>query len=63
MTERAYIFLDPDGSQGAGVVVIVQAPTGVVYASQVAGMQTEERSVEGFAIPNFHPAHLEARVL
>lgn len=60
MLEQAYIFLDPDGSQGAGVIVIVQAPTGVVYASQVGGMQNEERSVEGFAIPNFHPAHLEA---
>lgn len=58
--KHAYVFLDPDGTQGAGIVVIVQTPTGVVYASQVGGMRNEERAVEGFAIPNFHPSHLEA---
>jgi hypothetical protein len=58
MDERAYVFLDPDGSQGAGLVVIVQAPTGVVYASQVGGYANEEREVEGFAIPLFNPHHL-----
>ncbi|PTA67056.1 hypothetical protein C8263_14880 [Deinococcus arcticus] len=60
MAERAYVFLDPDGSQGAGAVVVVQAPTGVVYASQVGGYANDERSVEGFAIPLFHPQHLHA---
>ncbi|UBV42099.1 DUF6210 family protein [Deinococcus taeanensis] len=58
--ELAYIFIDPDGTQGAGVVVVVQAPTGVVYASQVGGNANEERSVEGFAIPLFHPQYLDA---
>lgn len=58
MVEQAYVFLDPDGSQGSGVVVVVQAPTGVVYASQVGGSANEERSVEGFAIPLFDTQHL-----
>lgn len=62
MPERAYVFLDPDGSQGAGVVVVVQAPTGVIYASQVGGYATEERSVEGFAIPLFQSQHLKSLV-
>ncbi|WP_084473720.1 DUF6210 family protein [Deinococcus ficus] len=62
MAERAYVFLDPDGSQGAGVVVVVQAPTGVIYASQVGGGANEERCVEGFAIPLFAPQHLAALV-
>jgi len=53
--ELTYVFLDPDGTQGAGVVVVVQAPTGVVYASQVGGHANEERTVEGFAVPLFHP--------
>lgn len=60
MDERAYVFLDPDGSQGAGLVVVVQAPTGVVYASQVGGYDNEEREVEGFAVPLFNPHHLNA---
>lgn len=62
MPERAYVFFDPDGSQGAGVVVVVQAPTGVIYASQVGGGANEERCVEGFAIPLFHSQHLKSLV-
>ncbi|ULH18261.1 DUF6210 family protein (plasmid) [Deinococcus sp. KNUC1210] len=63
MSEFAYVFLDPDGTQGAGVVVVVQAPTGVVYASQVGGHENDERSIEGFGIPLFHPQPLERLTL
>jgi hypothetical protein len=46
-----YIFLDPDGSQHLGLLVIVAAPTGVIYAHQCGGYRTETRQMEGFAVP------------
>jgi hypothetical protein len=46
-----YIFLDPDGTCGVGLTVIVAAETGVTYAHQCAGLATETRAVEGFAVP------------
>ena len=49
--EQAYIFLDPDGTQDFGSLVIVAAPTGVVYAHQCGGLATEDREQEGFAVP------------
>jgi hypothetical protein len=49
-TER-YIFLDPDGTKGVGLVVIVMAPTGVIYGHQCAGLNNEQRTAEGFAVP------------
>nr|WP_232337404.1 DUF6210 family protein [Deinococcus arboris] len=58
----AYIFLDPDGAEGSGAAVVVQAPTGVTYASQVGGHANEARSVEGFAVPVFTPQHVQALV-
>jgi hypothetical protein len=50
-TVRAYVFLDPDGTQDFGLLVVVAAPTGVIYAHQCAGLRTEIREQEGFAIP------------
>ena len=47
----SYVFLDPDGSQEWGLVVIVAAATGVTYAHQCGGHATELREVEGFAVP------------
>jgi hypothetical protein len=46
-----YIFLNPDWTEDIGLHVIVEAPTGVVYAHQCAGCLTETRAVEGFLIP------------
>ncbi len=46
-----HIFLNPDGAEDFGLQVIVEHPTGVVYAHQCAGYLTEIRAVEGFLIP------------
>lgn len=46
-----YVFLDPDGTQDFGVVVIIVAATGVTYAHQCGGLATEIREIEGFAVP------------
>lgn len=44
------VFLDPDGTHDVGDYVLVQAPTGIVYESQTAGLATEVRSAEGFLV-------------
>ena len=46
-----YIFVDPDGRNGVGLVVIVIASTGVIYAHQCGGLRVLERMAEGFAVP------------
>ena len=54
--EKPYIFLSPDGTQDIGLVVIVAADTGIIYASQCDGVNTDERAIEGFAVPVGHPS-------
>jgi hypothetical protein len=49
--EKSYIFVDPDGTQEFGSLVIVVAPTCVVYAHQCGGLACELRELEGFAVP------------
>jgi hypothetical protein len=49
--EQPYIFLDPDGTQDFGLVVIVAAATGVTYAHQCGGLATILCEMEGFAVP------------
>jgi hypothetical protein len=49
--EPIYIFLDPDGSRGVGLLVLIAAPTGVTYAHQCGGLETGVRELEGFAVP------------
>jgi hypothetical protein len=51
-----HVFLNPDGSQELGLLVVVEASTGVTYAQQCAGYLTELRVVEGFLIPVGGPA-------
>jgi uncharacterized protein DUF6210 len=46
-----YIFLNPDGTQDFGVLVIVAAPTGVIYAHQCGGVYNLQREAEGFVVP------------
>jgi hypothetical protein len=48
---EAYVFLDPDGTRGVGLTVVVARKTGVTYAHQCAGFATETRELEGFAVP------------
>jgi hypothetical protein len=48
---QRYVFLDPDGTQQLGLVIIVAAKTGVWYAHQCGGYSTEERDIKGFAVP------------
>jgi hypothetical protein len=46
-----HIVLDPDGTQPIGLVIIVEAHTGVTYEQQCGGYCNEERTIEGFLIP------------
>src|SRR5712691_539625 len=46
-----HIFLDPDGTQDLGLLVIVEARTGVTYRQQCAGTYCDQRIMEGFVIP------------
>lgn len=46
-----YIFLNPDGIQDIGLLVVVAAKTGVVYAHQGGGFNAEIRELEGFIVP------------
>ena len=42
----SYVFLDPDGSQEWGLVVIVAAATSVFYAHQCGGHTTALREID-----------------
>ena len=46
-----HVVLDPDGTQEIGLVVIVEAQTGVTYEQQCGGHANEQRTIEGFLIP------------
>ena len=46
-----YIFLDPDGTQGIGLLVAIVAQTGLTYAHQCGGITNDVREVEGFIVP------------
>lgn len=46
-----YVFLNPDGTEDIQLHVIVNAPTGVIYAHQCGGLSTEQRTTEGYLIP------------
>jgi len=56
-----HVVLDPDSTQDLGLVVIVEARTGVTYEQQCGGHATEQRTTEGFLIPVGSP--LEARTI
>jgi hypothetical protein len=46
-----YIFLNPDETIALGLLLIVKAPTGIIYAQQCGGFATIAMSTEGFLIP------------
>ena len=47
------ILLDSDGTLGInlGVLVLIEAPTGIVYHQQCGGLATLDKKQEGFIIP------------
>jgi hypothetical protein len=45
------VFLDPDGTLPPWIGVVVRAETGVFYATQCAGVATEQRLVQGYYVP------------
>jgi hypothetical protein len=46
-----FVFLDPDGSWAPWLLLVIKAPTGVVYENQCAGTGTDHRLVEGYIVP------------
>ena len=50
--EAKFVFIDPDGSSPSWVGAVIEARTGVVYATQCAGTGTDVRLVEGYFIPS-----------
>lgn len=46
------VLLDPDGTWNRRwLVAVIDAPTGVIYESQCAGVATDLRAQEGYLIP------------
>ncbi|MEV5826419.1 DUF6210 family protein [Spirillospora sp. NPDC052242] len=48
---RRHVLLDPDGTQGDWLYVVVRAGTGVVYEQQYGGTATLHAGVEGYLVP------------
>jgi hypothetical protein len=46
-----HVFLDPDGTWPPFVMIVIKAPTGVIYENQCRGTATEARFVEGYLVP------------
>ncbi|MEW2358639.1 DUF6210 family protein [Spirillospora sp. NPDC029432] len=59
MGAERYVFLDPDGTAGGWLYVIVEAPTGVVYQQQYGGTACRQGRLEGFLVPVHGPDALE----
>ncbi|MFB4318684.1 DUF6210 family protein [Actinomadura sp. 21ATH] len=55
-----YVFLDPGGTGGYRLHVIVEAPTGVVYQQQYGGTACRQGELEGFLVPVHGPGALDA---
>jgi len=51
MPDKPFITIDPDGSQGQRLHLIVAHPTGVRYSNQCGGYLCAHPCVEGFLIP------------
>ncbi len=45
------VVIDPDGTAQSYVGVIIEHATGVVYEQQCAGIETAQRTVEGYFVP------------
>lgn len=54
------VMLNPDGATPLGLLVIVEASTGVVYHHQCGGLATHERAAEGYLVPVGSPRASQA---
>ena len=48
---KVRVFLDPDGTGGDIIGVIVAGPTEIEYGTQCEGVLTDERYLEGYFVP------------
>jgi len=48
--EVRFVFIDPDGTLPDWLILVVRHTTGVVYATQCAGLSVEQRLVEGYIV-------------
>lgn len=55
-----FVFLDPAGTAGLWLYVVVQAETGVSYQQQYGGIACRQGQVEGYLVPLSAPAALDA---
>lgn len=51
MNAGRFVFLDPDGTAGMWIHLVVEARTGVVYQQQYGGTAWRQGQVEGFLVP------------
>ncbi|MFY1654013.1 DUF6210 family protein [Solwaraspora sp. WMMB762] len=51
MSGGRFVFLDPDGTAGMWIHLVVEARTGVVYQQQYGGTACRQGQVEGFLVP------------
>ncbi|WP_437952067.1 DUF6210 family protein [Sorangium sp. So ce296] len=50
-SSKRHVPLDPDGTWRATWLVVVEAPTGVLYEQQCAGNGCDDRAIEGYLVP------------
>ncbi|WP_437315837.1 DUF6210 family protein [Sorangium sp. So ce385] len=51
-SSKRHVHLDPDGTwRATWLVVVVEAPTGVLYEQQCAGTGCDDRAIEGYLVP------------
>ncbi|MGW5265488.1 DUF6210 family protein [Microbispora sp. NPDC004025] len=61
MRAPRFVFLDPDGTSGGRwLYVVVEAATGVFYQQQYGGAACRQGHVEGFLVPVYDLAALDA---
>jgi hypothetical protein len=49
--QATFVYRDPVQGWGEWIMVVVKAPTGVIYGNQCMGVATHQRYVEGFLVP------------
>ena len=50
-SDKTHVYIDPNGTGEFGLLVVVEAPTGVVYWHQCAGYMCSQHHAEGFVVP------------
>ena len=49
-SDKTHVYIDPNGTGEFGLLVLVRAPTGVVYWHQCAGYMCAQHHAEGFVV-------------